>query len=111
MQVHIIINLVNYVLNIISVVSVMFIFQYSFTASEEDRNQVVVRVLQLLSELIKLGYYPDFEDIKDCLHAIMALLDGTEDFPDPSTKEGTHNIELKPRSLSSMCILMVLTMH
>jgi len=65
---------------------------------------VVVRVLQLLSELIKLGYYSDFEEIKDSLHAIMALLDGTEDFPDPITKEDIHN-ELKPRAINSTLIV------
>lgn len=61
-------------------------FQCSFAADQEDRNNVVVKVLQLLATLVKFGYYDDAEDVTPLLPPIYTLLDGTKDFPNASTK-------------------------
>lgn len=57
------------------------ILQYSFAADEEEQNGVVVEVLQVLTSLIKYGYYDDPEDIKSLLPVIHELLDGQDDYP------------------------------
>ena len=61
-------------------------FQYVFAADEEKQNGVVVKVLQVLTALVKYGYYDDPEDIKVLLPAIHELLDGQDDYPTRETK-------------------------
>ena len=45
-----------------------------------------MKVLQVLTSLVKYGYYDDPDDIKDLLHAIHELLDGQDDYPTKETK-------------------------
>ena len=46
----------------------------------------MVKVLQLLTSLIKFGYYDDTADIKALLPSIQKLLNGKEDFPTKESK-------------------------
>ena len=57
------------------------LLQYFFAADEDDRNEVVVKVLQLLFVLVNFGYYDDIEDVKQFLPAVYKLLNGKEDYP------------------------------
>ena len=57
------------------------LLQYFFAADENDRNEVVVKVLQLLTVLVKFGYYDDNNDVKQILPAILKFLNGRNDFP------------------------------
>ena len=57
-----------------------------------------MKVLQLLTVLVKFGYYDDDNDVKDFLPAIHKFLNGKEDFPtrqikmsrEISAKEGIY---------------------
>ena len=64
--------------------------QYFLAADEDSGNSVVVKVLQLLTVLIKFGYYDDSTDVNPLLPSIHKLLDGSGDYPtNPSEgKEG-----------------------
>lgn len=59
----------------------------------------MVRVLQLLTELLKLGCYSCFNDVKNWLPAIIILLDGKLDFPTIQVKEAIQH-ESKPKKSS-----------
>ncbi len=61
---------------------ILIIFcKYSFAADEEEQNGVVVMVLQVLTALVKYGYYDESKDIENLLPAIHELLDGQDDHP------------------------------
>ena len=60
--------------------------KYSFAAEEEEQNGVVVKVLQVLTALVKYGYYDDAKDIEQLLPAIHELLDGQDDYPTRESK-------------------------
>ena len=64
--------------------------QYSFAAEEEEQNGVVVKVLQVLTSLVKYGYYDDAKDIKQLLPAVHELIDGQDDYP---TRESRLHME------------------
>ena len=49
-----------------------------------------MKVLQLLTVLVKFGYYDDDEDVKEFLPAIQKLLNGKEDFPTKQIKVATE---------------------
>ena len=51
---------------------------------------MVVKVLQVLTVLVKFGYYDDSEDVNQLLPSIQNLLNGKDDFP---TKQIKHYIE------------------
>lgn len=40
-----------------------------------------MKMLQVLTALVKYGYYDDTEDIKELLPAIHELVDGQDDYP------------------------------
>ena len=65
--------------------------QFFMAADEDDRNSVVVKVLQLLTVLIKYGYYDDASDVNVLLPSIYKFLDGNQDFP---SKQIKHYLEL-----------------
>lgn len=47
---------------------------------------MVIKVLQILTSLVKFGYYDDSEDLKPLLPSIFKLLNGKEDFPTEKVK-------------------------
>ena len=55
-----------------------------------------MKVLQVLTALVKYGYYDDSEDIKNLLPAIHELVDGQDDYP---TKTIRLHDEGKPYKL------------
>ena len=80
-------------------------------ADEDDRNSVVVKVLQLLTVLIKFGYYDDVADVNPLLPSIHKLLDGDEDFPTRDIKQFMEIPVVQRREYSqhqTVCQIMVL---
>ena len=65
----------------------LFLLQYFLAADEDNQNMVVVRVLQILTVLIKYGYYDATSDINALLPSIHKLLDGKEDYPSKKIKD------------------------
>ena len=65
----------------IIICSLYVIFQFFYAADEDDRNEVVVKVLELLAVLVKFGYYDDSSDIEPLLPSIEKLLSGSDDYP------------------------------
>ena len=56
---------------------------------------MVVKVLQVLTVLVKFGYYDDSEDVNELLPSIQKLLNGKDDYPTKQIKqsiEGTGGI-------------------
>lgn len=47
-----------------------------------------MKMLQVLTSLVKYGYYDDSEDIKSLLPVIHELLDGQDDYPTRRIKLG-----------------------
>ena len=50
-------------------------------ADENSKNEVVVMVLQVLTVLVKYGYYDDSADIDDVLPSLHKLMNGKRDYP------------------------------
>ena len=78
--------------------------QYFFAADENNKNEVVVKVLQVLAILVKFGYYDDSDDIKPLLPSIHKLLNGKEDFP---TKEIKTVSEMSLRDTAQRCRFII----
>lgn len=53
----------------------------------------MVKVLQLLTSLVKFGYYDDSADIKTLLPSIHKFLNGKEDYPTRDSKGSTAKDE------------------
>ena len=64
-----------------------------FAADENDKNEVVVKVLQLLASLVKFGYYKDTESTKEIFQALLQLLDGRNDYPTKRIKDTLEKCE------------------
>ncbi len=47
---------------------------------------MVVKVLQVLTVLVKFGYYDDSEDVNELLPSIQKLLNGKDDYPTKQIK-------------------------
>ena len=94
-----------------------YLLQFFCAANEDDRNSVVVKVLQLLTVLIKYGYYDDASDVNALLPSIHKLLDGNKDYPSRQIKERmqltlTGQIERRELELygtSSVCGIVPLS--
>ena len=68
----------------------------------------MVKVLQLLTSLVKFGYYDDPADIKTFLPSIHKLLNGKEDFPtkESAAKEEPHETR-KMRQLLYFYVILL----
>ena len=64
-----------------------------FAADENDKNEVVVKVLQLLASLVKFGYYKDVESAKEIFQALLQLLDRRNDYPTKRIKDTLEKCE------------------
>ncbi len=51
---------------------------------------MVVKVLQVLTVLVKFGYYDDSDDVNDLLPSIQKLLNGKDDFPTKQIKQSSE---------------------
>lgn len=63
---------------------------------------MVVKVLQVLSVLVKFGYYDDPSDMSVLLPSILKLLNGKDDFPTKRIKEVAKR-EYPLKHLSRCC--------
>ena len=62
-------------------------------ASEVEDNQLLTKVLEVLSLLVKYGYYDDPDDVDAVLRPLTSVLDGMSDIPFPaelSSDSKTH---------------------
>ena len=64
--------------------------QYFLAADEDAKNSVVVRVLQMLTVLIKYGYYDDPAHVNELLPSIHKLLNGCKDYPTRQIKQASE---------------------
>ena len=64
-----------------------------FAADENDKNEVVVKVLQLLASLVKFGYYKDVESAQEIFQSILQLLDRRNDYPTKRIKDKLEKCE------------------
>ncbi len=71
---------------------------------------MVVKVLQVLTALVKYGYYDDSEDIEDLLPAIHELLDGQDDYPTRKIRlKFDHSMWYKPMASSVLKVSHVMS--
>ena len=49
-------------------------------ANESGKNEVIVRILQLLATLVEYGYYDDPEDIHSVLPFLFKIIQGDKDY-------------------------------
>jgi inositol 1,4,5-triphosphate receptor type 1 len=49
-----------------------------------EENSLLVQVLDMLSHLVRFGYYDDIDDVNDVMVILIKLLDGTTDKPSPA---------------------------
>ena len=49
-------------------------------ANEGDKNQVIVRILQLLAVLVEYGYYDEAKDVNKLIPLLFKLLEGEKDY-------------------------------
>jgi hypothetical protein len=64
--------------------------QYFLAADEDDKNSVVVKVLEMLTVLIKYGYYDDTSHVLELLPSIHKLMNGCKDFPTKHVKQASE---------------------
>ena len=62
-----------------------------------------MKVLQLLTVLVKFGYYDDDDDVKEFLPAILKLLNGKDDYPSKKIKSAIEKTANPSRGSSSRC--------
>ena len=72
---------------------------------------MVIKVLQVLTVLVKFGYYDDSEDVKPLLPAIHKLLNGKEDFPTSQIKAATEGTTLREDLQRRKSIETLRTVH
>ena len=58
---------------------------------------MVVKVLQVLTVLVKFGYYDDSEDVNELLPFIQKLLNGKDDYPTKQIKQSLQETGLVHR--------------
>ena len=51
-----------------------------------------MKVLQVLTVLVKFGYYNDSEDVNELLPSIQKLLNGKDDYPTKLVKCSVHGM-------------------
>ena len=80
---------------------VVFGFQSLCSGLDSElENAFLEQVLDVLSYLVRYGYYDDIDDVDDCMKPLIQLLDGFSDVPSIG-RQGTANRRLE-------CILISL---
>ena len=54
-------------------------------ASQVDDNNLLSNVIEMLSLLVKYGYYDDQDDVNDVLRPLLKVVNGLTDLPFPDT--------------------------
>ena len=62
-------------------------------AKNVSDNNLLARVLEVLSLLVKYGYYDDPDDVDDVLRPLVDVFNGFSDLPFPKAEQGSQNSE------------------
>ena len=69
--------------------------QRKVAASETEENALLANVIEVLTLLVKYGYYDSLKDVKDLLQHLLDVLNGFTDLPDRSNSTKGNYVDIR----------------